>query len=191
MRNTGILIICILISGCGLNKSIVEVHTPEVAPAEQAFVSNTHIDSVYTIFREPSGLPVNETKNILPISSTEKLIAQKNKQAAEKKYQQQKYAFKQKQSLSKINDEPTAEKPKMNIWALLGFIFVITGVIPIIGNLVGYIMCIVALNQIQKNPGMYTGKGFAVAGFIIFSIFLVAAIVVALFYFNLVSFNGS
>lgn len=191
MRNTGILIICILIGGCGLNKSIVEVHTPDVAPAEQPFVSNTYLDSVYTIFREPSGLPANETKNILPISSTEKLIAQKNNQAAEKKYQQPKYAFKQKQVLSKINDEPATEKPKMNIWALLGFIFVIAGVIPIIGNLVGYIMCIVALNQMQKNPGMYTGKGFAVAGFIIFSIFLVAAIVVALFYFNLVSFNGS
>ena len=67
----------------------------------------------------------------------------------------------------------------------------LTGVIPIIGNLVGYIMCIVALNQINKNPGMYTGKGFAIAGFVIFTIFLVVAITIALFYFGLLSFNGS
>ncbi|MBP9880664.1 MAG: DUF4190 domain-containing protein, partial [Chitinophagales bacterium] len=93
----------------------------------------------------------------------------------------------------KVNadDEPTQTKPKINIWAVLGFVFVLTGVIPIIGNLVGYIMCIVALNQINKNPGMYTGKGFAIAGFVIFTIFLVVAITIALFYFGLLSFNGS
>lgn len=191
MRYSLILILSILLGGCGLNKPLSVVHPLSVEQPTSLETTNEISDTLIIINRAPSGMQAMVEVTVLPSDRTTKIIQQQNfrkKSITTIQHEQPKQLNKKKLN---ADDEPTPTKPKMNIWAVLGFVFVLTGVIPIIGNLVGYIMCIVALNQINKNPGMYTGKGLAIAGFVIFTIFLFAAITFALFYYGLLSFNGS
>ena len=191
MRYTVILIISMILGGCGLNKPLAVTQAYPVGQPEVLLENNVIADSVYIINRAPSGMQSMDEIPVLLSDRTSKIIQQQDFQEKSITTIQQEQSKQFKKKKVNADDEPTQTKPKINIWAVLGFVFVLTGVIPIIGNLVGYIMCIVALNQINKNPGMYTGKGLALAGFILFTIFLVAAITFALFYYGLLSFNGS
>lgn len=191
MRYSLILILSILLGGCGLNKPLSVVHPLSVEQPTSLEATNETSDTLIITNRAPSGMQAMDEVTVLPSDRTTKIIQQQNFRKKSITTLQQEQPNQLKKKKLNADDEPTPTKPKMNIWAIMGFVFVLTGVIPIIGNLVGYIMCIVALNQINKNPGMYTGKGFALAGFVIFTIFLVAAITIALFYFGLLSFNGS
>lgn len=191
MRYTLFLIVSLIIGGCGLNKPLAVTQAYPVGQPEVLLENNVIADSVYIINRAPSGMQSMDEIPVLLSDRTSKIIQQQDFQEKSITTIQQEQSKQFKKKKVNADDEPTQTKPKINIWAVLGFVFVLTGVIPIIGNLVGYIMCIVALNQINKNPGMYTGKGFAIAGFVIFTIFLVVAITIALFYFGLLSFNGS
>lgn len=191
MRYTLFLIISLIIGGCGLNKPLAVTQAYIVDQTEVLLENNVIADSVYIINSAPSGMQSMDEIPVLLSDRISKIIQQQDFQEKSITTIQQEQPKQFKKKKVNADDEPTPTKPKINIWAVLGFVFVLTGVIPIIGNLVGYIMCIVALNQINKNPGMYTGKGFAIAGFVIFTIFLVVAITIALFYFGLLSFNGS
>lgn len=51
--------------------------------------------------------------------------------------------------------------PKMNTLALVGFI------LSFFISIVGLILCIIGLNQINSARGMQTGKGLAIAGIVI------------------------
>ncbi|HRH54116.1 MAG TPA: DUF4190 domain-containing protein [Chitinophagales bacterium] len=191
MRYSLILILSILLGGCGLNKPLSVVQPLSVEQPTSLETTNEISDTLIIINRAPSGMQAMDEVTVLPSDRTTNIIQQQNFRKKSITTLQQEQPNQLKKKKLNADDEPTPTKPKMNIWAIMGFVFVLTGVIPIIGNLVGYIMCIVALNQINKNPGMYTGKGLALAGFVIFTIFLVAAITIALFYFGLLSFNGS
>lgn len=191
MRYTLFLIVSLIIGGCGLNKPLAVTQAYPVGQPEVLLENNVIADSVFIINSAPSGMQSMDEIPVLLSGRTSKIIQQQDFQEKSITTIQQEQPKQFKKKKVNADDEPTQTKPKINIWAVLGFVFVLTGVIPIIGNLVGYIMCIVALNQINKNPGMYTGKGFAIAGFVIFTIFLVVAITIALFYFGLLSFNGS
>lgn len=191
MRYSLILILSILLGGCGLNKPLSVVQQFSVEQPTSLETTTEISDTLIIINRAPSGMQAMDEVTVLPSDRTTNIIQQQNFRKKSITTIQQEQPKQLKKKKLSADDEPTPTKPKMNIWAIMGFVFVLTGVIPIIGNLVGYIMCIVALNQINKNPGMYTGKGLALAGFVIFTILLVAAITYALFYFGLLSFNGS
>lgn len=57
--------------------------------------------------------------------------------------------------------QPPYVQPKMNTLALVGFI------LSFFISLVGLILCIIGLNQINGANGTQTGKGLAIAGIII------------------------
>jgi hypothetical protein len=57
--------------------------------------------------------------------------------------------------------QPPYVQPKMNTLALVGFI------LSFFISIVGLILCIVGLNQINSANGTQTGKGLAIAGIII------------------------
>jgi hypothetical protein len=159
MRYTLFLIVSLIIGGCGLNKPLAVTQAYPVGQPEVLLENNVIADSVYIINRAPSGMQSMDEIPVLLSDRTSKIIQQQDFQEKSITTIQQEQSKQFKKKKVNADDEPTQTKPKINIWAVLGFVFVLTGVIPIIGNLVGYIMCIVALNQINKNPGMYTGKG--------------------------------
>jgi hypothetical protein len=57
--------------------------------------------------------------------------------------------------------QPPYVQPKMNTLALVGFI------LSFFLSIVGLILCIVGLNQINSANGTQTGKGLAIAGIVI------------------------
>jgi uncharacterized membrane protein len=64
-----------------------------------------------------------------------------------------------------------SQKDKLNVWALLGFIFAF------VAPILGLIFSIIALVQIKKTGER--GRGFAIAGLIIAIVFFVIIIILA------------
>jgi hypothetical protein len=57
-----------------------------------------------------------------------------------------------------------AQRASINVLALIGFITAITGT----GcGIISLILSIIGLNQINKEPNRYNGKGLAIAGIVI------------------------
>lgn len=180
-----------LITGCSINRQIKQdtFVLIETEVEDEIIFSADSITPNILPSSEPSGMRSFGEKEIPQdeFTNEEKIIPQKS---WTKKINEVKQTPKDKIISSDVVDEEKVNKPRMNAMALLGFIFVLMGIIPFLGQIAGFVMCIIALNQMKKNPGMYSGKGLATAGFILFLLYVVVAIVVALFYYGLLSFNG-
>ncbi len=69
---------------------------------------------------------------------------------------------------------------RLNVLALLGFIFAILGLFfaGIILGLAAVIMCSIALGKMNRYPALYSGRGLAIAGLVIGIVAIIGAIVV-------------
>jgi len=91
-----------------------------------------------------------------------------------------------KKIIKTIKNNKPADEQKLHWAALTGFITSLVGllVLPILFGLCGIIFSAIALSKIKRNPELYKGKGFAIAGLVIgiiavLFVFLILAILLA------------
>ena len=77
--------------------------------------------------------------------------------------------------------ETNIPEKKVNSLALAGFITSIVGLVIAIGPIVGIILSAIGLSKINKQPDIYKGKGYAIAGLIIGIVLVLGVIVYAIF----------
>jgi len=78
-------------------------------------------------------------------------------------------------------DQETGVKKKLEVLGLVGFIAGVVSLIigPLLFGLGAFILSVISLSKFTKYPGIYKGKGFAIAGLILGVISIIFGIVVA------------
>ena len=163
----------VVLSGCARQRGMVGSDTIQEMDAAEV----RKADNPVTVYKEAAGIGIMEQVNSSPdvyyndtliVNNTISIQSLNNVKVPSQEIKIQETAT--------VDDPQDSELP-MNKNAVLGFMLVLFGLIPIVGHLVGLGLCFKALQEIKKNPGVYRGKKLAIAGIILFfSILLIVGV---------------
>ena len=174
--------------GCNLERNLQQTAVYE--PVVSAVQTDSDSTAIITMGNQPSGIetvePITESTDFY----TEAPVASIVKEEEEAIIETPK-AIKSEHTTTKSIFDYKIQSPDrvVNTNAIIGFILSIFPVIPIIGNIVGIVFCITAINEINNNPDTYSGKGLATFGLILNILSMVVLTVVILFALGILVFN--
>ncbi len=183
-----IVFVALCMVGCNLERNLQQ------SAVYEPVVSELQIDSssspIIATGNQPSGIAAVE-----PIVESDDFYAEAPEAIIIKEQQEaiieSPKAIKSEHTTTKSIFDYKIQSPErvVNTNAIIGFILSIFPVIPIIGNIVGIVFCVNALNEINNNPDTYSGKGLATFGLILNVLSMLLFTVLILFALGIVVFN--
>jgi|GEM_PF-2050672 len=181
-----LLALCLV--GCNLERNLQQtvVYDPVVSELQ----SDSHSTPIIITGNQPSGIeavePIAESTDFYTEAPVASVIEEKEEAIIELPN-----AIKSENTTTKSIFDYKMQSPDrvVNTNAIIGFVLSIFPVIPVIGNIVGIVCCINALNEINNNPDTYSGKGLATFGLILNILSIVLFTVLILFALGIVVFN--
>ncbi len=183
-----IVVVALCMVGCNLERNLQQ------SAVYEPVVSELQIDSssspIIATGNQPSGIAAVE-----PIVESDDFYAEAPEAIIIKEQQEaiieSPKAIKSEHTTTKSIFDYKIQSPErvVNTNAIIGFILSIFPVIPIIGNIVGIVFCVNALNEINNNPDTYSGKGLATFGLILNVLSMLLFTVLILFALGIVVFN--
>lgn len=183
---------CVLMAlclvGCNLERNIQQTAVYE--PVVSGVQTDSNSTAIITMGNQPSGFeavePIAESNDFYAEAPVASVIEEEEEAIIELPK-----AIKSEHTTTKSLFDYKIQSPDrvVNTNAIIGFVLGIFPVIPLIGNIVGIVCCINALNEINDNPDTYSGKGLATFGLILNILSIVLITVLFLFAFGIVVFN--
>lgn len=180
-------LIAFCLVGCNLERNLQQTVVYEPVISELQSDSNF---TPITTGNQPSGIekmePIAESNDFYTEAPVASVIEEQEEAIIESPK-----AIKSEHTTTKSIFDYKIQSPDkvVNTNAIIGFILSIFPVIPIIGNIVGIVFCITAINEINNNPDTYSGKGLATFGLILNILTMVLFTVLILFALGIVVFN--
>lgn len=178
--------ICLVVlSGCARQKGLVVSDTIQEMDAAEV----RKADNPVTVYKEAAGIGIIEQVNSSPdVYFTDTLIVNNTISVQSRNNVKAPAEEIKIQETARVDDPQESDLP-MNKNAALGFLLVLFGIIPIVGHIVGLVLCFKALQEIKKNPGVYRGKNLAIAGIILFFAIVLILGVTLLFLNGVIVYN--
>lgn len=180
-----LLCLGIILGSCKTVTIPVSDSLNEYYPAEAILETGEATGKAPSGLEKTAELYIDATFNINALPEEVKDIDKVNEQLTQPKL----VAATPKSYLNKVVDEPQNDLP-YNHNALLGFAFIFFGFSTLILPIIGFILCLRAINQINAQPEKYRGKGLAISGIVLFIVYTVTLFIIITSITGLIDYNS-